>query len=126
MTTEFGFYRAGLVYINFKSGPESAYSMGMAAYPDKWWLPFQGVYPFLDESGAYFAKEARFIIIGGPLDPPFYSALCRFQRVWRRYGGTRRRCEERCAALKEELMAAAWAPRRVAAWLEAGVELEDL
>jgi hypothetical protein len=29
-------------------------------------------------------------------------------------------------ALKEELIQAAWHPRRVAAWLESGVYLEDL
>jgi hypothetical protein len=31
-----------------------------------------------------------------------------------------RRAQRRCAMLKEELMAAAWHPRRVWAWIEAG------
>jgi hypothetical protein len=32
----------------------------------------------------------------------------------------KRRAQRRCAMLKEELMAAAWHPRRVWAWIEAG------
>ncbi len=36
------------------------------------------------------------------------------------------RLQARCAALKEDLMAAAWAPARVERWLEAGVELETM
>jgi hypothetical protein len=30
------------------------------------------------------------------------------------------RCQDRCQTILEELMAAAWHPRRVAAWVEAG------
>lgn len=36
------------------------------------------------------------------------------------------RVVERARAIHEELVAATWAPKRVAAWLEAGAQLEDL
>lgn len=36
------------------------------------------------------------------------------------------RLQARCAAVKEDLIAAAWAPARVERWLEAGVELEAM
>jgi hypothetical protein len=36
------------------------------------------------------------------------------------------RVVERSRAIHEELVAATWAPKRVAAWLEAGAQLEDL
>ena len=38
----------------------------------------------------------------------------------------RKLCAERTALFKKELVAAAWHPRRVSAWLEAGAALEDL
>jgi Leucine-rich repeat (LRR) protein len=43
-------------------------------------------------------------------------------RVWRE----KKRNQERCLVVKEELMAAAWHPNRVERWLDAGVELEAL
>jgi hypothetical protein len=36
------------------------------------------------------------------------------------------RARARSAAVKEELVAAAWAPARVERWLEAGLELEAM
>lgn len=36
------------------------------------------------------------------------------------------RVQERCKAIKADLMAAAWAPQRLERWLEAGMELESL
>jgi hypothetical protein len=44
-----------------------------------------------------------------------HEDLLRRQRV-----EEKRRALARCAAIKEELMAAAWAPARVERWLEAG------
>jgi hypothetical protein len=45
---------------------------------------------------------------------------------WRDWHSGETRCRERCAAIKEELMAAAWYPRRVEKWInEYGIEILD-
>lgn len=41
-------------------------------------------------------------------------------RAWREEQAAKRRAKERCAIIKEELVAAAWAPKRVEKWLEVG------
>ena len=40
--------------------------------------------------------------------------------VWREEQAAKRRAQERSTAIQEELVAAAWAPKRVEKWLEAG------
>jgi hypothetical protein len=45
--------------------------------------------------------------------------------VKRRHVAFYARIEKRCAVIKEELVAAAWAPVRVERWIEAGANLED-
>lgn len=47
-------------------------------------------------------------------------------RVWIEELAMKKRNQERCFAVKEELMAAAWHPNRIERWLDAGVELEAL
>ena len=41
-------------------------------------------------------------------------------RAWREEQVVKKRAQERCAIIKEELVAAAWAPKRVEKWLEVG------
>jgi Leucine-rich repeat (LRR) protein len=47
-------------------------------------------------------------------------------RVWREVEASKKRSQERCEAVKEDLMATAWHPKRVEQWLSAGVDLEAL
>jgi hypothetical protein len=54
----------------------------------------------------------------------FYRAIPK--AILRRHAALRQRMERRCKIFKEELIAAAWHPARVSAWLDAGLELEDL
>lgn len=54
------------------------------------------------------------------------NAWNRLKRRWKWLFYSKRRQLERCALLKEELMMAAWHPRRVERWLDAGIEVEDM
>jgi hypothetical protein len=126
MTTEFGCYKGGRIYISFDRSANSSYSMGMSHYSDIWYLPFEGTYPFEDPENAYSVKNVHFSVLGRPLEAQFNNSMRPLQYAWRKNVKSRKRSQERCAAIKEELMAAAWHPRRVAAWLEAGIETEDM
>lgn len=83
-------------------------------------------------AGGLCGTGVRVALAGGkPLQEAEAAALGSAVRAWwRAYAPAvdqlPRRAAARTALLKEGLVAAVWHPRRVAAWLEAGVELDDL
>ncbi len=91
-------------------------------------------------SGQTLVSEAETMInycryVLGHMDPPqlrlrphsLQACLDRFKlRVAIRRNLARLAHKSRMKRLAPELAAAAWSPHRVAAWLEAGMELEDM
>lgn len=56
----------------------------------------------------------------------FECSIRRFQRHYKLFGGSKKRMQDRCKAIKEELMMVVWHPDRVCKWMQAGLDVEDM
>jgi hypothetical protein len=87
---------------------------------------FQALLPLNSSTGGPCYIELQPAAYLSPMEPD-ESAIGWWHRLVREKRQRQRaRAEARIAPIKEELIAAAWHPRRVAGWLEAGVDLESL